>query len=147
MFKKIVILLIFIVGLSLSIKAQEDTSITGSHHKLNKAVKEKLMEKLDIDEATANKFFSLFNKQKKVIREYNKDKKQLMKSIEENPGASDVLTKINELIEIDDKINKSRKEFISDLQKIFTPKQIAQSITFQKNLRKLFLKDKKDKRK
>lgn len=145
MFKKIVILLVFIVGLNISLQAQEDTSMTGSRHKLKKAVKEKIMEKLDIDEATANKFFSLFNEHKKVINDYNKNKKQLMKSIEENPDANDVMTKINELIEIDDKINKSRKDFIVELQKFLTPKQIAQSIIFQKNLRKLFLKDKNDK--
>ncbi|MCX6164243.1 MAG: hypothetical protein NTU73_05185 [Ignavibacteriae bacterium] len=135
MFKKIIILLIFVIGLNISLKAQEDTSMTGSRQKLKKVIKEKLMEKLNIDESTANKFFKLFNEQRKVTNEYNKDKRQLMKSIEENPDASDVMTKINELIEIDDKINKSRKEFIMDLQK-------AQSIIFQKNLRKLFLKDK-----
>lgn len=143
MFNKIVILLIFIAGLNIPLLAQEDTSMTDSRQKLKKAIKEKLMEKLNIDEPTANNFFKLFNEQRKVTNGYNKEKRQLMKSIEENPDASDVIKKINELIEIDDKINKSRKEFVIELQKFLTPKQIAQSIIFQKNLKKLFFKDKR----
>lgn len=144
MYKKILILLIFVIGFNITLQAQEDSSMTGSRKKLRKAIKEKFMQKLDIDEATANKFFDLFNEQKKVMKEYSKNKMQLMKSIEDNPDAGDVMSKINQIMEIDDKINKSRKDFIAELQKFLTPKQIAQSIIFQKNLRKLFLKGKRE---
>jgi hypothetical protein len=146
MFNKIVIILILIVGFNFTLQAQEDTSLTGSRHKLKKVVREKLIEKLEIDEASADKFITLYNEQKKVMGDYNKDKKDLMRTIEDNPDASDVMKKINDLIEIDDKINKSRKEFIAELQKFLTPKQIAQSIIFQKNLRKLFLKENRKER-
>jgi Spy/CpxP family protein refolding chaperone len=144
MYKKIFILLIFIIGFNITLQAQEDTSMTDSR-KLRKAVKEKFMQKLDIDEATANKFFNLYNEQRKEMKEYNKSKMQLMRAIEDNPDASDVISKINQIIEIDDKINKSRKDFIAELQKFLTSKQIAQSIIFQKNLKKLFGKGKREK--
>lgn len=137
MLKKIIIILIFIIGINFSLQAQDDTTGTETKQKFKKAVKEKLMQKLDIDKTTADKLWKLFNEQKKVLKTYNQNKKELMKSIEENPDASDVMQKINDLTEIDDKINKSNKNFINELQKFLTPKQIAQTISFQNNLRKL----------
>ncbi|MFA5404588.1 MAG: hypothetical protein WC358_06610 [Ignavibacteria bacterium] len=142
MYKNILIIFILIAGFSITLQAQEDTSMTGSKKKLRIAIKEKFMQKLNIDEATANKFFNLYNEQRKINKDFKKNKKDLMKLIEENPDASDVMSKINQLIEIDDKITKSRKDFVTELQKFLTPKQIAQSITFQKNLKKLFNKRK-----
>ncbi len=139
MHTKLLILLIFIFGFSFSVYSQEDTLNIGSKHKLRKVIKEKLMKKLEIDEITAEKFTKLYNEQIKLIVEYNKNKREIMKSIEENPDSKDVMNKIEELIEIDSKIIKARKDFISELQKFLTPKQIAQSIIFQKNLRKLFV--------
>lgn len=142
MYKKILIVLVFILGLSFSLQAQEDTSMAGPRKELHKAVKEKFMEKLSIDESTANKFFTLYGEQRKLISGYNREKKDIMKNLEDNPDASDVMTKLNQLLEIDDKITKAKKDFISDLQKFLTPKQIAQTITFQKNLKKMFSKRK-----
>lgn len=145
MLKEITIVLIFIIGVNFSLKAQDDTTGTETKHKLKKAVKEKLMQKLDIDKATADKLWKLFNEQKKLLKTYNRDKKELMKSIEDKPDASDVMQKINDLTEIDDKINKSNKNFINELQKFLTPKQIAQVISFQNNLRKLLHREREKK--
>jgi hypothetical protein len=141
MTKKILLLLFIAMCFNLNLKAQEDTTLTNSRIKLRKVIKEKLIEKLGIDEATANVFIKLFNEQKKTIGDYNKEKRQIFKSIEENPNAGDVKSKINSLLDIDDKINKSRRDFITELGKILTPQQIAQSLIFQKNLRKFFLKE------
>jgi Spy/CpxP family protein refolding chaperone len=141
MIKKLMLLLFIALCFNISARAQEDTSLTNSRIKLRKVIKEKLMDKLNIDEATANKFIKLFNEQKRTIGDYNKEKRQLFKSIEENPNASDVTTKINTMLDIDDKINKSRRDFITEIGKILTPQQIAQSLVFQKNLRKYFMKE------
>jgi hypothetical protein len=142
MFKKIIFLIIIIAGFNISLQAQEDSTLTNSRTRLRKAIKEKLMEKLNIDDATANKVIKLSNEQKKQVAEYTKEKRQTIKYIEDNPDAGDIMSKINGLLEIDDKINKSRKDFLEELKTFLTPKQIAQSIIFQKNLRKLFLKEK-----
>lgn len=150
MLKKLAILLIFILGLNVPLIAQEDTSNLSSRQKIRKAIKEKLMNKLEINEETADKFMNLYNEQVKVVKEFNKERKDLMKSIEDNPGAPDVMTKINDLITIEDKITKSKKDFIADLQKFLSPKQIAQVLIFQKNLKNIFFEGKKrgkDKRK
>lgn len=145
MFKKTFFLIFILTVFSFSVKAQEDSSKTNSHSHFKKAIKEKLMEKLNIDEATATKVMKLISEQKNQIAEYTKEKMQTIKYLEDNPDAGDVMLKINGLLELDDKINKSRKDFIEELKTILTPKQIAQSIIFQKNLRKLFLKgNKKD---
>jgi hypothetical protein len=142
MIKRIMLLIFISLCFSFSLKAQEDTTLNNSRNKLRKVIKEKLMEKLNIDDATANKFIKLFNEQKKVIQDYNKEKRQLFKSIEDNPNSGDVSNKISSLLDIDDKINKSRRDFIADLGKILTPQQIAQALVFQKNLRKYFVKEK-----
>jgi hypothetical protein len=142
MFKKIIFLIIIIAGFNISLKAQEDSTLTNSRTRFRKAIKEKLMEKLNIDDATANKVIKLSNEQKKQVAEYTKEKRQTIKYIEDNPDADNIMSKINGLLDLDDKINKSRKDFIEELKTILTPKQIAQSIIFQKNLRKLFLKEK-----
>jgi hypothetical protein len=142
MIKRIILLLCIAFCFNFSLHAQNDTTLSNSRTKLRKVIKEKLMEKLNIDDATANKFIKLFNEQKKTIGDYNKEKRQIFKSIEENPDAGDVSDKINDLLNIDDKINKSRRDFIDDLKRILTPKQIAQSLIFQKNLRKYFMKEK-----
>jgi hypothetical protein len=141
MAKKILLLLIIALCFNISLKAQEDTTFTNSRIKLRKVIKEKLMEKLNIDDATANVFIKLFNEQKKSIGDYNKEKRQIFKSIEENPNSGDVSGKISTLLDIDDKINKSHRDFITELGKILTPQQIAQSLIFQKNLRKFFIKE------
>lgn len=141
MIKKLLLLLFIALCINIPLRAQEDTTLVNSRLKLRKVIKEKLMEKLNIDDATANKFIKLFNEQKRTIGDYNKEKRQLFKSIEENPNASDVTGKINSMLDIDDKINKSRRDFITELGKILTPQQIAQSLVFQKNLRKYFMKE------
>lgn len=145
MFKKIIFLIIILVGFSISLKAQEDTTSQNHHSRFNKAIKEKMMEKLNIDEATADKVIRISNEQKKTISGYVKEKKQITKYIEDNPDASDIMNKIDEFISIDDKINKAKKVFIDELKVILTPKQIAQALTFQKNLRKMFFKEKEHK--
>ncbi len=141
MIKKLMLIFFIALCFNISLRAQEDTTLTNSRIKLSKVIKEKLMDKLKIDDVTANNFIKLFNEQKRTIGDYNKEKRQIFKSIEENPNASDVTAKINALLDIDDKINKSRRDFITDLGKILTPQQIAQSLIFQKNLRKYFMKE------
>jgi hypothetical protein len=141
MLKKIIFLLIVIFGINFIANAQEDTSLVNSRKLLKKAIKEKLVEKLKIDDETANKFIKLASEEKKTIEEYTKEKKNIAKYLEDNSDAPDVMDKINDLLAIDDKINKSRKDFVEELKKILTPQQIAKALIFQKNLRKMFYKD------
>jgi hypothetical protein len=141
MFKKIIFLIIIIFAFNVLSKAQED-SLQHSHLKLKKAIKEKLMEKLSINETTADKVIKTGNEQRKISSDFIKEKKQIMKYIEDNPDASDIMNKINDFIAIDDKINKSRKDFVDKLKTILTPKQIAQALILQKNLHKMFHKEK-----
>ena len=146
MIKKILFLLIVVLSINSCLKAQEDSSMVNSRKQLKKAIKEKLIEKLKIDDETANKFLKLANDEKRNMEEYSKGKRNIANYLEENPDAPDVMDKVYELLAIDDKINKSRKEFVEELKKILTPQQIAKALIFQKNLRKMFYKDaRKDK--
>lgn len=131
----------FFFGIILSAQPQEDTSLINSRKQLKKVIKEKLIEKLNIDDETANKFIKLFNDERKRVSEYSKEKRAIVKYLEDNPDASDAMNKINDLLAVDEKIIKSRKDFIDELKKILTPQQIAKALIFQKNLRKMFYKD------
>lgn len=146
MIKKILFLLIVVLSINSCLKAQEDSSMVNSRKQLKKAIKEKLIEKLKIDDETANKFLKLANDEKRNMEEYSKEKRNIANYLEENPDALDVMDKVYELLAIDDKINKSRREFVEELKKILTSQQIAKALIFQKNLRKMFYKDsRKDK--
>jgi len=138
---KTIFIILFFIGISTFSFAQEDTSLTNSRMQLKKVIREKLIEKLGIDEVTADKFLKLFNDERKQISELTKEKRNVVKYLEDNPDAVNAMEKINELLAIDDKINKSRRDFIEELKKILTPQQIAKALIFQKNLRKMFYKD------
>jgi Spy/CpxP family protein refolding chaperone len=141
MHNKFLFCLLIILFFSSLIRAQEDSALINSRKQLKKVIKEKLIQKLDINEETADKFIKLFNEERKTVGEYSKEKRNIMKYLEDNPDSKDAMDKINELLAIDDKISKSRKDFIEELKKILTPQQIAKALIFQKNLRKMFYKD------
>lgn len=139
--KRLFFVLFIFFGIILSAGAQEDTSLVNSRRQLKKVIKEKLIEKLNIDNETADKFIKLFNDERKKVSEYTKEKRAIVKYLEDNPDASDAMNKINDMLAVDEKIYKSRKDFIEELKIILTPQQIAKALIFQKNLRKMFYKD------
>jgi hypothetical protein len=106
-------------------------------------VKEKLIEKLNIDETTANKFIDLAAAQKKEMKEYMKKRNDLTEYIFDNPQSSDVGTKLDDLMDTENKINQSKNDFYTKLKAFLTPNQIAQSMVFQKELMKFMRKEMK----
>jgi hypothetical protein len=133
--KLFLIILIILIGQSL-IYSQNDNK-----RKLQKIIKQKFIEKLDISDSLGDKFFKIYNKSLNDIKTLNKEKKDLMESIENNLDASDMNTKTDRLFEIDQQIENSKKDFYNELKTLFSYKQIAQTIIFQRNLKQFLKKE------
>ncbi len=109
--------------------------------KLQRIIRQKFIEKLEISDSLGDKFFKIYNKSINDIRVLNKEKKDLMESIENNLDASDMSSKTDRIFEIDQQIENSKKDFYTELKTIFNYKQIAQTIIFQRNLKQFLNKE------
>ncbi len=137
------ILAVIVLFFTATAQSQTDTSRAAQKEKLKKMVKEKLMEKMNLDDATATKLMELASANRKEMRELRKKEKELTDYIFDNPTAADVGTKIEDLLETENKINQTRNEHYAKLKTFLTPTQIAQSLVFQKELTKFMKKEMK----
>lgn len=101
-------------------------------------MKHKLMKKLDMSESTADKYVSAFRENNNRIKELMKEKKAIMKSIEADPEAADIITKLDKAFDIDSRIIETRRAFIKDISTYLTPQQIAKSMILKKNFNREF---------
>jgi len=134
---------VFVLVLLTSAGSYSQSDTSRSRDKLRKVVKEKLIEKLNIDDVTANKFIDLAAAHRKEMKENMKRRNDLTEYIFENPQSSDVGTKLDELMDTENKINQSKNDFYTKLKTFLTPNQIAQSMVFQKELMKFMRKEMK----
>jgi hypothetical protein len=137
----LILTLSFVLLTSAGSYSQNDTSRTKD--KLKKIVKEKLMEKMNLDDATATKLIELTASNRKDMKELRKKEKDLTDYIFDNPQSSDVGAKIEDLLDTENKINQLRNEHYTKLKSFLTPNQIAQSMVFQKELMKFMKKEMK----
>lgn len=116
---------------------------------LKKIRKQKYLESVSIDEATADKYFEVFDANFQSIMQYNKQRKDNLEYIEKNLDAADVSAKLEEILDLDGKILEKKKDLYTQLKVFLTPKQLAQSVIFQmkfsRELKKQIDKRKKDK--
>ena len=116
--------------------------------RIRKVAKEKIMEKLQLDEQTAEEVIELATKSREEIAKLNKQRLSIYKYFEDNPEAEDIEQKLDELIDIEVKITEHREKLLTDLKQILTSQQIAQALVFQlkftKYLREQIEKHKKN---
>ncbi|HMS66207.1 MAG TPA: hypothetical protein PKD83_13270 [Ignavibacteria bacterium] len=153
-FRKLIILLLFAtIAVSFAQKTsfaqfvQKDSGYVNLKEDIENIMKQKLMDSLNLDQASADKFIETYKKSKKDIRILLKEKKELQKSIEQDPGAIDIGTKLNKWMEFDSKIVDSRINYYKELQTFMTSEQIARSIIIRKNMEKGLRKELKKHRK
>ena len=96
------------------------------------------MEKLNLSESSADKYISAFRENNDKVKELMKEKKSLMRSIEANPEAPDIGTKLDQSFDIDNRIIETRRSFVKDVSSYLTPQQIAKSMILKKNFNKEF---------
>lgn len=128
----LLILFLFSAGLSF---AQRDGKKKNSDE-LNRVLKQKVMEKLSFDEPTADKLISAYKENNKQMRIINKERKDIMESIELDPGSADIETKLDKMVENETKMAELRKSFFTELKTFLTPQQIAQTLILRKNFHK-----------
>jgi hypothetical protein len=117
---------------------------------LKKLRKQKYLESVSIDDATADKYFEIYDANFETIAVLMKQKKDNMEYVEKNSDASDVTVKLEEMLDIDSKILEKKKELYTQLKSFLPAKQLAQSVVFQakfnKELKNQIDKKKKEKR-
>jgi len=136
--KILIIAIVLTLFAGSNLYAQKDT--TGAREKLNKVLKEKLIEKVGLSEATADKVMEITAEHRKEIKALKKQIKSLKKEISENPKSSDVSSKLDELSALQEKAHKSRTDLQTKMRSILTPTQIAETMAFQKEVKK-FMKN------
>ena len=117
--------------------SQNDTNNNSSGKEIRKIVRQKLMEKLNVDDKTINSYLIVYAEYRKKDIELNKQKAALVKYIEDNTDALDISQKMDDLLNIQTKIIDARRDYIEKAKKILTHQQLAKAIVFQKKLRKI----------
>jgi hypothetical protein len=140
------LLLFFIIALFFSADSYAQDDRDKFRQEIDKIRKEKFIERTKVDDATADRYFQVTNTFMETMKSLNQQQRRLMKSIEDNPDASDIDSKLNQFIENEDKIGNVKKEYYENLKTFLTSKQVAQSIIFQRQFMKK-LKNEVDKRK
>lgn len=143
--QKIFIVLAFIIFLSSLSYSQIDTNRQEFRSKMEKVVKEKFKNKLKIDDKTTDDFFIVFKENRKAITDLNKQRRGILEYINGNPEASDIGSKLDDLISLEMRSAELKSTYYNNLKKILTPTQIAQAMVFQKNLQKFLKKEMKGK--
>ena len=151
--KKLILLLIIIVSVSVTLNAQRKHD--RGHHvpdKILQLEKIKLIEILEMDEETTLKFFSRrseFEREMdgihKAINEKLDEMEQMVNS--DNVRDEELKAAIEELNLKHQKLDENKKDFINSLDDILSYEQIAKMILFERRfkeeLRRAIFKDKR----
>ena len=100
----------------------------------------RLMEQLKLDEETSIRFFSRYTKHQENLREFQKQRQQVLRRVEalRNANASDAeLEKaIQELRSMDGRFLEIRDNHWKDVREILSAKQFASYIVFEHNFQR-----------
>lgn len=140
-----IIFAVILVSASVNISVNSQDKGDKFRDKIEKIKIEKLVNKLDIDDNTADIFAEKYKNFSIVIKDLNKKRIDAYKLMIENLESGNGLdTLVDQVTGYESKINDEREKFAEDLKTILTPKQIATMIVFERKfnneLRKL-LKD------
>ncbi len=145
-FKLVPIAIIILMCFSFSSNAQD--MALNSKERFLQLKKIKLLETLDMDEQTADKFLVKFTALEKDMAktrdEIDELNSQLNKLIKKDAGESEIGEVVKKIESKMEEMHKARKTFMSEAQKLLTPKQYAKLILFEfrfeKQVHKLLMK-------
>lgn len=127
--------------------AQRDMKKMKFMEKIDSVMRVKLIENGDLDSITADKFLEIYRDNNNKIRKISKEKKNLMETIEKDPEAMDMESKINNLMDLETSILDLRKSFLTQIKTFLTPQQIAKTLVMRKNIEKVIRKELSKRRK
>ena len=97
----------------------------------------RLMEALKLDEQTSIRFFSRYNKHQDEMKNLGEERNGLIDQLQalgkSKAGDADYEKVIQDLSALELRILDSRKKFIGDLKEIFSVRQVADYIVFERN--------------
>lgn len=135
--KTIFCYLIFVLLLFTEIcNAQNGDNRKKFRNEIDSVMKQKLITNLQISDADADKLMNAFKENNKAVKSHAKERKAVMESIELDPSAADVETKLDKLSSIDTQLIELRQNFYRNLKTFLTPQQIAKTIVIRKNFNK-----------
>ncbi|MFZ2323198.1 MAG: hypothetical protein WAV89_05810 [Ignavibacteriaceae bacterium] len=138
--------LYFLMALLLSINIvsfpqQDNKKMMKQRSKLHQLEKIKLIEELNLDEDTSVKFFARRNEMQREVESLEDKADDILKKLETNLGSNDKDAEttqkqlINELMNIKEKSETVKRQFIYSLKDILTTEKIARYIVFEQKFR------------
>lgn len=136
------VMTVFILVLSsLTVLAQEQEMMGGRFQRpaerLEQFKKIRMIEALKLDEETGLKLVGRYNKHREGVKQLEESRAALVEKLESqlrsNASDSELQKSFNEFYEIEKKIGESRRKFLEELKEIFTNKQIAEYMIFERN--------------
>ncbi len=143
---KFIILTLILFGFNNSY-AQREMKKMNFMEKIDSVMKVKLIEKGDLDSITADRFLEIYKDNNNKIKKISKEKKNLMETIERDPEAIDMESKIDNLMDLETSILDLRKSFITEIKTFLTPQQIAKTLVMRKNIERVIRKEFSNRRK
>lgn len=123
-----------------TLQAQDDVIPERQREKVKQLRIWKLTDKLNLTEEQSLKFFPAYNKNMDDQEQLRHERKRVIQDLKENGDAlteAKVSEKVDQMLEIEQKMLTRRKEFLKSLEGILTPKQRAILVAFDAE----FLKD------
>lgn len=130
-----------------------DPAFAGPKKRIEELEKLKLLEVLDLNEKTMLQFFSRrkeFNDNlQKLENERNDKLNTIQDMIYDKTGDKDYKKVISDILNIDERINKTKEEYIISLDGMLTNEQIAKLFLFERNfkmeIKEIILKHRRNK--
>lgn len=129
----LILILILFTGIC---NAQNGNNRKKFRNEIDSVMKQKLVTGVQISETDADKLMNAFKENNKSVKSLVKERKVVMESIELDPSAADVETKLDKLSDIDTQLIELRQNFYKSLKTFLTPQQIAKTIVLKKNFNK-----------
>jgi hypothetical protein len=109
--------------------------------RLERYKKIQMVEVLKLDEETGMKLITRYNNHRKSVQQLEKERGELLDKLESQVQSSvadgEYQKSFNDLLDIERKITDTRKKYLESLKEIFSSKQIAEYLIFERN----FMKD------
>jgi len=113
----------------------------GPERKINQLEKVKLMEVLDLDDATAVKFFGLKDEHQKTMMDLRDRSDEILDDIEETLSGDESKNRssLNKLLQEfdanEEQMFRQRRDFLKEAENVLTPPKFARFIVFERKFR------------